>query len=350
MLKLILKKSERLIPAFLLLAMLSTIPAYAGCEDRSQAWLIRQLTTITRFADLQTSNETSEKANEHAVINFISLASASDLNDEQTEQLTDFARLVFSEDFSDLPAGLNGIMQSAGRLQLAGESRIKVVSGAQANRSRHFSGHVRDAIAINKKRAVFYAAVSSGRTRSLSRRYMAMEYCLLPLAAFFDRWATRLNRQGIPALAEDFVPMSEIKAAETRPARTGALDNRGLADFRRLLRCYDEQIDAAARKKNFCQIQVTAIEALHNLRDLEARYNCNLSLTIHLVESAGLAARNAQKLSLQYHGRADNFYRAFVMLQSAGLPMFSKIDLEAQVFHREGTGIITNDLPAIPFP
>ncbi len=348
MLKFILDKTERLMPVFLLLAMLSTSQPSAGDETRSQEWLIRQLASMNRFANLQTLDDPSEKAAADTISSFITLASAQDINDKQTEQLTDFARLVFSENFADLPAGLNGIMQNAGRLQLADEALKQAIPAYPP--SRCFSGHVRDAIAVNKKRAAYYAAVSSGHTRKLSRRYMAMEYCLLPLAALFDRWAARLNQQGIPALLEDFVPMSDIKAADTKPEHTGILDASGIAEFRQLLRSYDDQVTSAARKKNFAQVQAAATEALGNLRRLEASYNCNLSLTIHLVESAGLAAKNAQRLNLQHQGRADNSYRAFILLQNAGVNMFSRIDIEAQVFHSRGIGIITNYLPVIPFP
>ena len=117
-----------------------------------------------------------------------------------------------------------------------------------------------------------------------------------------------------------------------------------------MLRAWQWKSGLAVSRKDFLKVQLLAMNALHELRQMELRYQCNLALTIHFVESVGLAARNADRLSHQYAKRTDNFYRAFIAIQISGVRLFSKVDLQAQPFHRAGIGIIVNDLPAIPFP
>jgi hypothetical protein len=73
-------------------------------------------------------------------------------------------------------------------------------------------------------------------------------------------------------------------------------------------------------------------------------------MSIHFIESIGLAARNADIYSQKFNKESDNFYRAFIISQAVGIRFFSLVDLKAQKFHRQNIGIITNDLPAIPFP
>jgi hypothetical protein len=123
-----------------------------------------------------------------------------------------------------------------------------------------------------------------------------------------------------------------------------------ISHYKELLKQYRSKVFSAVRQKDFIRIQLLSMAALHGLKRLELKHNCHLALSIHLIESIGLGARNADRLSQQFNGKADNFYRANLFLQTLGVKLFSNIDLEAQPLHEYGIGIIVNDLPAILIP
>lgn len=71
----------------------------------------------------------------------------------------------------------------------------------------HFEAHLREAIALNAARAPQYAARTGGRSRAVSRRLIASERLLLPVARWFDERAARYHAAGVPLLDALFVPM-----------------------------------------------------------------------------------------------------------------------------------------------
>jgi len=301
---------------------------------------------INSFEQLQNPQQQQPDAAAAKVSDFFdSLTESDDFCDKTAETWTGFFELTFAGDEDANFSRRLRIMQETGEEQFAAISPEPV-----DNELTPFTGHVKKAIALNSVRKEYYAMVSGGATSNVSRLYTSLEYCLLPLTGFFDRWALKFRKAGIPVLRDDFVSMTNIAPVESKPLRSGMLDRGGRKQLRKLLRVWQCQSGVAAARKDFIKVQLLAMSALHDLRQLELRYQCHLALSIHFVESIGLAARNADRLSQQFAGRTDNFYRAFVALQISGVRLFSKVDIEAQPFHRAGIGIIVNDLPAIPFP
>lgn len=338
---------------FLIGLLLTGSIAAAGAQpshaaEAEKGYLVQQLSGMARFENLQSGSEPAAPKTAEIINGFIAATEDQAADEEiMADHLAAFTRLAFMADSEDNInfSGLLRVLQISGRMQFQKDDAADIGSP-----EKHFSGHVKEAIKVNRERAKFYADLSNGKTKGLSKLYTSMEYALLPVSAIFDRWGRRLSQQGIPVLANDFVPMSAIKPAATKPINTRALDRDGRKAFRKLLDAFQSRVFAVASRKDFLQVQMAAIEALTGLRQLEARYACNLALSVHFVESIGLAGRNADNLSRSFAGRPDNFYRAFIVAQNAGVKMFSLIDLKAQPFHGQGVGIIVNDLPAIPFP
>lgn len=328
-----------------ILALILFLAAGSVSAQSENSFLISQLSLLSRFAEVQSPSHTDSDTKDSEVIRgFIHTISTemSESDSVSSDSLAAFCRHAFAD--SSNPAMLRAL-QISGRLQytISGNPKSQAVE-------KPFSNHVKEAISVNKARAEFYARVSGGQSKGLSKHYTSLEYCLLPLAAIFDKWAQRLNKRGIPAMKSDFVSMSGIPAQEAAPLRKGTLDRPGVKVFGNLLHSFQQRVYAAAARKDFVQVQLAAIDALSSLKQLEVQNHCNLSLSIHFIESVGLAARNADLLGQQYDKQADNFYRAFIILQTSGLKLFAALDLKAQPFHQQGIGIITNDLPAIPFP
>ncbi len=341
------KAAKRLFLIFLLAPGFVSLGAFAQAEA-ADGYLARQLSSIARFCELQSLAEGESVDTVNKIDGFVKTFSDPDFSDEKTsENLIEFCKLAFSGS-TPQSGSLLRALQLGGHLSFTRSNSSEKTE--ISSHPRHFSGHVREAIIVNKARSDFYRKRSNGKTSKLSRLYTNLEYAILPLATLIDRWAAKLNQAGIPVLTNDFAAMTAINPAETPVARTGVLCRDGQAEFSKLLDFFQTEISRAARHKDFLKAQLQAIKTLHDLRRLELQHNCNLALSIHFVESIGLAARNAQRLSQTFNGRSDNFYRVFILLQNAGIKMFAKVDLKAQPFHRQQIGIIVNDLPAIPFP
>jgi hypothetical protein len=213
-----------------------------------------------------------------------------------------------------------------------------------------FSQHVQEAIELNRARLGFYAQRTNGRSRALSLRMLTIETSVLPVARALDLWARPFNRQGIPILVDDFVCMSKVPTADTPPRYRGQASPAVAAHYRRLLKAYRRQVRPYVRAKDFAGAAGTTAHFLRALQDLERRGGCHFAMACHILESIGLAARNAEKYRLASHGRTDRLARVFLEAQLLGLPAFAHLDLPAQTFHAQGFGILVNELPPIPFP
>lgn len=333
-----------LMHALVLAIILACLPTYLQARENDADFqpLIRQLQVIANFNSWQSCDLTDDS---EIISKFIESLANPDNAESATlaDNSIDFYLLAFEP---------NGNSSSAAfrTLQLFGRSQFRALSKSQADQNKPFSTHVKEAIALNKDRSHYYAQFANGKTKSLSNLYISLEFALLPVAKFMDRWAKKYQKIGYPVLLNDFVCMTTTPAM-TRPLqRYGSLNREGIKLFKTILRDYQKNGNAAAAKKDFAMVQFYAIKALSDLRHLEKGRNCNLSLSIHLIESAGLSARNAVKIGQMSNNKTDDFYRAFIILQNIGITGFSSIDLQAQQFHQAGIGIVTNDLPAIPFP
>ncbi len=304
-----------------------------------------RLEEINRFSALQSPGSANEQSSS-IIENFCLLSQGeTDIDeDEKAESIGLFAELMLFNS-SDTSSGAFKAMYYSGKAAIS-LNRIT----QKEKQTKYFTEHVTEAISVNKSRAKYYSKLTNGKSAFLSRLYMSMEYALIPLSLIMDKWAKKFQQQGLPVLVNDFVSMNNINEASAPLARTSSLDNNGRKALREFLKDFYRGTRKSSRNKDFAMVEKYAILALHQLRNLETIYNCNLSLSVHLVESIGLAARNAQDLGTISDGKTDNFYKAYIMLQNAGIRGFSIIDLKAQEFHRQGVGIIVNDLPAIPFP
>ncbi len=322
-------------------AFLFSWPAPAKAQKPAFNYLCGQLDTITSFEELQNPQNAAKKelATVKDFLKFYSKA-PTDYSDQNTDSLINFLELVYDKPENELGRKIFRSFALSAKL-------INKNSDAE---NAPFLHHVKEAIEVNKKRAEYYAKVSNNRSKPLSRKYIMIERSIVPTAIILDMWARALRRQGIPALAGDFSSMRSIFPANKAPARRGKLPKEAISHYKELLKQYRSKVFSAVRQKDFIRIQLLSMAALHSLKKLELKHNCHLALSIHLIESIGLGARNADRLSQKFNGKADNFYRANLFMQTLGVKLFSSIDLKAQSLHECGIGIIVNDLPAIPFP
>lgn len=211
---------------------------------------------------------------------------------------------------------------------------------------RLFTIHLREAIALNRRRAPRYAEVSGGRSQALSGLLIAMEASTLPVAAWFDRRSAPFVADGVDVVAEDFVSMDGVRPWHAPPARRRVAGRRA---HRRVAEHLDLARRDAARRAvagDFAGVRDAAAVALRGVRAVEDGEGAHFAMAAHLVESLGFCADNARRRGA---GPADVVARDLVLAQALGLALAAPVDRLAQPLHRRGVGIVVNDVPDIPF-
>lgn len=339
-----LTKKIKIIGLLYIVLFISFAPGSTQAEPANN-YLQKQLSVISKFDYLQNSQDS---ATTPIIRNFINLNlsnKADDNSEQKAKSLENFLKLAFYAENHKKQNSILKVLELSGRFSYNFSTKK-----SDSDENKPFTHHIKEAISINKSRSEYYAGLSNRETKGLSRLFTTFEYCLLPVSNIFDKWARHYWKKGIPVLKNDFVSMKNIPDQAASLKRTGSLNSTGKSYFKKVLQAYQSNVLKAAGKKDFIKVQLESIKALSAIRKLQNHQNCNLSMSIHFIESIGLAARNADIYSQKFNKESDNFYRAFIISQAVGIRFFSLIDLKAQKFHRQNIGIITNDLPAIPFP
>ena len=206
-----------------------------------------------------------------------------------------------------------------------------------------FEKHLRDALALNRERAGYYADVSAGASRPISRTLIAAELVLLPVARWFDYHATPYHEAGIPILEALFVPISSVPPVSTGASRLPS-DRQSTrlrpADIRR-------HVGSAYRSGSFAAAATALTSELATLRN-DPHVNC---LVRHLLESAHrLASLAPANLALaRDRGLASpaTLLAQLFWLHLWGLTAAAALDRRARPLQERGIPILEQDLPPI---
>lgn len=212
-----------------------------------------------------------------------------------------------------------------------------------------FAQHLKDAIALNRSRRDVYDRLSGGESRALSNRVILLEQLTLPAAHALDLWAKRYQKQGIPVMQEDFVPMQDVRSPFAPPRFRGVASASEAAAVDARLDAYRKTLSQALNRNDFTAIAEASYALLEALEATETETRTHWAMTKHLVESLGLAAMNAIGHAERSGGETQRLSRTLIRFQSLGLMGSVSIDRKAQAFHQRGIGIVVNDVPSIPF-
>lgn len=212
-----------------------------------------------------------------------------------------------------------------------------------------FADHLEAAIRLNRSRRDVYDRLSGGKSRSLSNRLITLERLTLPAAYGFDRWAKRYQKQGIPIVKGDFVPMQDVRSPFAPPRWRGVANDQDASRLENWLGDYRKTIRTALGKDDFAGIAQASYDLLKRLDAHEESTQTHWAMTKHLVESLGLAAMNAVDYAAMSQGETHRLSRTFLRFQSLGLLGSISLDRKAQALHQKGIGILVNDIPHIPF-
>lgn len=218
-----------------------------------------------------------------------------------------------------------------------------------AVQGRVFYNHLMEAIQINKNRKQTYADLTDNKSKSVSNRLIFYERLCLPLAKHFDKRAESFDLRGIPIIRADFVPMDDIKDADTPPVYTNTVNRDEFREVKTILKQYKRQVRKNLENTFFEGVCDFTLELLFLLDDLEQKLQAHFAMTRHLLESIGLHGYNAISYARQSGGDTVHISRQMVSLYVMALNFGMRLDRSAQKLHAMGAGIVVNDLPSIPF-
>ncbi len=209
--------------------------------------------------------------------------------------------------------------------------------------------HVKEAIQVNKERSKIYAGLTNGRSKSLSRLLIALEYLTLPIALLYDARGRKFNRNGIPIVANDFVPM-DVKDPQIETSMRGTLNMSQNQEIKKMINEYSRSL----KIKIWDQVQLeqvfeTSLSFIKQIRAYEKDHKIHLSMLIHLVESLALIAKNGTGYAAMSDNKTIRLSSDLIQVHLMGIKRSMLIDARANIFHQEGIGIIVNDLPEIHF-
>jgi hypothetical protein len=169
-------------------------------------------------------------------------------------------------------------------------------------------------------------------------------------AFIIDLRAQKFIGRGIPVVCNDFVDMDTVKNRESPPVYKSAADSRIFSELSSVMK-----LESAAMKKfntdsDFLKISGAAYKLLTAAENTEIKSDSSFCMTKHVIESLGLGSLHASVYFRKYGSGISPLIRSFLDIQISGISdeMLS-IDREAQKSHNLNTGIVCNDVPAIPF-
>jgi len=206
-----------------------------------------------------------------------------------------------------------------------------------------FEKHLREAIELNRARAPFYAALSGGASRAISRRLIRFERLLLPLARWLDHRATPYHRAGIPLLEALFMPMGTAPLFVPHRRVVAATGGR-----RPVAAEVSRRIRDGYRREGFDGARL----ALEKELDVLSEQPCFDCMLRHLLESARRLAQVAPLHAEQarQQGLASPLWISTLLLRLhwRALKAVLRLDRRARPLQESGLAILFQDVPSIP--
>ena len=208
-----------------------------------------------------------------------------------------------------------------------------------------FQQHLKDAIEINKQRALYYKEQTNGRSVTISRALIVLEYLALPIAIYFEKQAKPFNQQGIMLVKHDFVPM-QVADKTRQPPFQNALNVNALKYLQKNQKKLMRNINVAIKsQEGLMDLYECAKAHLAILEAFEEQHEIHLSMTKHLLESYLFIAKNGLRYAEQSENKTLKLSQRLLSLHQRLFTHTLKFDKAANHCHQMGVGILYNDLP-----
>ena len=209
--------------------------------------------------------------------------------------------------------------------------------------------HLTEAMRCHKSRMPYYAGQTQGKSDTIFKKIAILQRLNLPVAWYIDLQARRFQRTGIPIVTADLVSMQSIFPAARPPAYKGIMTIQTLNEIRRQVKAFQKKAMRSLRFAAFYEVAAAAHELVTYIRAIEKQHGAHLAMTIHMLDSVGLAALHASDYQKRTAGETDNLARQFLAMQVFPIQECLPTDHAAQALHAMGVGVIVNDVPEIPF-
>jgi hypothetical protein len=209
--------------------------------------------------------------------------------------------------------------------------------------------HLREAILSHEQRKPYYSAMTQGKSDPILRKIGLLQRLNLPVSWYIDLRARKFQKAGIPIITGDLVSMSGILPRETPPRHRKIMSTAAAEEVRVLLRDFQKKAFHLIPKKAFHELAGAAYNLVQQVRQIETRDDVHLAMTLHLLESVGIAALHSVAYLKQSQGATAGISQLYLSIQIFPLQECVKTDQKAQALHAIGVGVIVNDVPPIPF-
>ncbi|KHD89537.1 MAG: hypothetical protein OM95_02855 [Bdellovibrio sp. ArHS] len=205
--------------------------------------------------------------------------------------------------------------------------------------------HIDEAIDLNSKRAPFYEKLSSGKSKIVTKKLIAMERRLRLVAPVADFMVAKFQRAGIPMTCDYFISMNHTpKFRAVNPAGPDSLKNFRAANVdvikKYLLKLYKQR--AYGDLAQYADDLVIELER-------EPRYNCMVRHILESIRRIALVIPHHERLAQERLGDSSLFMANLILRSHITLLNESgEIDNLAAPLQAEALPIVCQDVPYIP--
>jgi len=208
--------------------------------------------------------------------------------------------------------------------------------------------HLSDAISLNLSRMPIYGELSKGKSLPLSKNLIRAGKFIMPFARRIDKSARKLNRQGIPILQEDLIPIENLPAPETAPTYTNVLSKQEALPLQEEMDTWLKEVKALRKAGFLREICESSYEMLEKVEGWEDKHQCHFAMTRYLMKS--LAFNSYKGLGyLGYRSNSILLSKRLIKGHSFFMPWTISFDRKAHHVQAMGVGFLVNDFPEIPF-
>lgn len=208
----------------------------------------------------------------------------------------------------------------------------------------YMSQHLLEAIEINQARMPLYAKLSNKQSLKISRTLILSEKIGLTSSFVMDRLSKYWQKQNVPIMKYEFIPMSETPTfEESFTDTTGICENLPIVNTKAI----QKDIHTLFKAKNYQQIDQYIEKALEEFKDFTKHY----CMVRHILESVRRANNliplhiaKAQQLEVK---NPEKFCRKVLHLQITLIHPSKLFDRWAHPLQKDGIPIIYQDVPAI---
>ena len=211
--------------------------------------------------------------------------------------------------------------------------------------------HIEEAMELNKKRKIFYSALTGGQTQPISDFLIASEKMSLIAVKMMELQALPFNQLGIDILCKEVISMSKTPLFQSK---SPFLSSSKMKRFKKWKsKRLAKNIYKAYNQNNFKDASKILREEIHKLEKYPGMYCMHRHVIESMLRASNYGPIHKEKakslgLSTKEMKKLGTISWNFILSQIITFPLAHQIDKMAFPFQRRGIPIICQDVPYIP--